>query len=107
MSKILVTGGLGYIGSHTVVELQTAGYTPIIVDNLSNSSVGILDQITRITGQKPAFYPIDLCAKEDISQVLQEHPDIRGVIHFAAFKAVEESVRQPLKYYRNNILSLT
>lgn len=107
MSKILVTGGMGYIGSHTVVELQAAGYTPIIVDNLSNSSKGILAQITRITGQEPLLYVFDLCDAELTEQLLAEHPDIQGVIHFAAFKAVEESVREPLKYYHNNILSLT
>lgn len=107
MSKILVTGGLGYIGSHTVVELYESGYTPIIVDNLSNSSVGILEQLTAIVGQRPPLYLVDLCERDGIAEVLREHPDISGVIHFAAFKAVGESVREPLKYYYNNLLSLT
>ncbi|MFI5161450.1 MAG: UDP-glucose 4-epimerase GalE [Sphingobacteriales bacterium] len=106
MSKILVTGGLGYIGSHTVVELISAGYEPVIVDDLSNSHPKILDQITRITGKKPVFHQLDLCDDAAIKNLATAEPDITGVIHFAASKAVGESVQQPLKYYRNNIYSL-
>lgn len=106
MKKILVTGGMGYIGSHTVVELQQAGYTPIIVDDLSNSNVKVLDQITQITGKQPVFEQVDLCDAPAVEVLIQQHPDIMGVIHFAAFKAVGESVQQPLKYYRNNFFSL-
>jgi UDP-glucose 4-epimerase len=106
MSKILVTGGLGYIGSHTVVELMSAGYEPVIVDDLSNSHPKILDQITKITGKKPVFHQLDLCDDAAIKNLATAEPDITGVIHFAASKAVGESVQQPLKYYRNNIYSL-
>jgi UDP-glucose 4-epimerase len=106
MSKILVTGGLGYIGSHTVVELINAGYEPVIVDDLSNSHPKILDQITRITGKKPVFHKLDLCDDAAIKNLATAEPDITGVIHFAASKAVGESVQLPLKYYRNNIYSL-
>lgn len=106
MKKILVTGGMGYIGSHTVVELQQAGYTPIIVDDLSNSNVKVLDQIAQITGKQPVFEQVDLCDAPVVEALIQQHPDIMGVIHFAAFKAVGESVQQPLKYYRNNFFSL-
>lgn len=104
--KILVTGGTGFIGSHTVVELHNAGYTPIIVDNLSNSSIKILDQIEKIIGHKPAFHQLDLCDVEKTEAFLKENADISGIIHFAAYKAVGESVEQPLKYYRNNFYSL-
>lgn len=106
MSKILVTGGTGYIGSHTVVELQQAGYTPVVVDNLVNSNVGVLDQIERITGIKPEFYNFDLCDEVAVKQFVASHSDITGIIHFAAYKAVGESVQQPLKYYHNNFFSL-
>ncbi|MGK6350235.1 UDP-glucose 4-epimerase GalE [Parapedobacter sp. DT-150] len=106
MSKIVVTGGTGYIGSHTVVELQQAGYTPIVVDNLANSNIGVLDQIQRITGVKPDFYNFDLCDEAAVRQFVADHPDITGIIHFAAYKAVGESVREPLKYYYNNFFSL-
>lgn len=106
MGKILVTGGTGYIGSHTVVALQEAGYEVIIVDNLDNSSIGIIDQITQITGIKPEFHHLDLCQEEKVISFISTNPDITGVIHFAAHKAVGESVAQPLKYYRNNFLSL-
>src|SRR5690606_14249218 len=106
MSKILVTGGTGYIGSHTVVELQQAGYTPVIVDNLSNSNVQVLDQIEKITGQKPEFYQFDLCDETRVREFVARHPDISGIIHFAAYKVVGESVQQPLKYYHNNFFSL-
>ncbi|MDP9048124.1 MAG: UDP-glucose 4-epimerase GalE [Bacteroidota bacterium] len=106
MSKILVTGGLGYIGSHTVVELVGAGYEPVIVDDLSNSNPKILDQLTKIVGFRPTFYQFDLCNEKKVSNLLASEPDIAGIIHFAAFKAVGESVQQPLKYYRNNLGSL-
>lgn len=106
MSDILVTGGTGYIGSHTVVELQHAGYTPIIVDNLVNSNAGVLDQVEKITGVRPEFHNFDLCDSEKVNRFVADHPDITGVIHFAAYKAVGESVQQPLKYYHNNFFSL-
>jgi UDP-glucose 4-epimerase len=106
MSKILVTGGTGYIGSHTVVELQKAGYEVVIVDNLDNSSIQIIDQITQITGIKPEFHELDLCDEAKTVDLIKSNPDISGVIHFAAHKAVGESVQQPLKYYRNNFFSL-
>jgi len=106
MSKILVTGGLGYIGSHTVVELINAGYEPVIVDDLSNSHPKILEQITKIAGKKPVFHQMDLCDDAAIKSLASAEPDIAGIIHFAASKAVGESVQHPLKYYRNNIYSL-
>lgn len=106
MSKILVTGGLGYIGSHTVVELINAGYEPVIVDDLSNSHPTILDQITKITGKKPVFHKLDLCDEAGVRNLVTIAPGITGIIHFAASKAVGESVQFPLKYYRNNIYSL-
>lgn len=106
MSKILVTGGLGYIGSHTVVELVAAGYEPVIVDDLSNSNPKILDQLARIIGFKPKFYQFDLCDEKKTAHFITAEPDIAGVIHFAASKAVGESVHEPLKYYRNNLYSL-
>lgn len=106
MAKILVTGGLGYIGSHTVVELVSSGYEPIIVDDLSNSHLTILDQLSKIIGFKPAFYQLDLCDEQKVKDLVAAEPDISGIIHFAAFKAVGESVQQPLKYYRNNIYPL-
>lgn len=104
--KILVTGGTGYIGSHTVVELQNKGYEVVIVDNLSNSSLDVLDNIARITGIRPLFEQFDLTDAELTSSFFSRHADIRGIIHFAAFKAVGESVEQPLKYYHNNLVSL-
>lgn len=106
MSKILVTGGLGYIGSHTVVELINAGFEPVIVDDLSNSQPKILEQITKIAGKRPAFHQLDLSDEHAVQNLATAEPDIAGIIHFAAFKAVGESVQQPLKYYRNNIYSL-
>lgn len=106
MSKILVTGGTGYIGSHTVVELHHAGYTPVIIDNLSNSNIQILDQIEKIIGVRPAFHQFDLCDEAKVQAFVQENPDITGIIHFAASKAVGESVEKPLKYYHNNFFSL-
>lgn len=106
MSKILVTGGTGYIGSHTVVELYNAGYTPVIIDNLSNSNLKILDQIEKIIGVKPEFHQFDLCEEAQVKAFVDENPDITGIIHFAASKAVGESVEKPLKYYHNNFFSL-
>src|SRR5690554_6163499 len=106
MKKILVTGGTGYIGSHTVVELFEAGYSPIIIDNLSNSNIGVLDQIKKITGTKPEFHNLDLCDENEVKNFVNGNPDIEGVIHFAASKAVGESVEKPLKYYHNNLFSL-
>lgn len=106
MAKILVTGGLGFIGSHTVVELVNAGYEPIIVDDLSNSNPKILDQLTKIIGYTPPFYQLDLSIEQAVRDFARKEPDIAGIIHFAAFKAVGESVQQPLKYYRNNFYSL-
>lgn len=105
MKTILVTGGLGFIGSHTVVELQNAGYKVIVIDNLSNSSIDVLDNITSITGTQPDFHKIDLRIKSDVQHFFKEH-QIDGIIHFAAFKAVGESVQKPLAYYENNIGSL-
>src|ERR1700744_3515212 len=106
MSKILVTGGLGFIGSHTVVELVNAGYEPVIVDDLSNSNEKMLDQLAKIIGFKPTFYKLDLADEKAVYQLAEKEADISGIIHFAAFKAVGESVAHPLKYYRNNFYSL-
>ena len=104
--KILVTGGTGFIGSHTTVELQNAGYEVISVDNLSNSNIDVLDGIEKITGIRPIFYQIDCSDKEALAEVIKNNPGISGIIHFAASKAVGESVQKPLLYYRNNIVSL-
>ena len=106
MSRILVTGGTGYIGSHTTVELMKRGYDVTIVDNLSNSSIDVLDGIADIVGRKPDFANIDCCNFMDLDNVFRQFPDIVGAIHFAASKAVNESVEKPLLYYRNNIGSL-
>ena len=106
MKKILVTGGLGYIGSHTVVELQKTGFEVVIIDDLSNSSKEVLSRITSITGIKPDFEEIDLKNKQAVEQFFKNY-SIDGVIHFAASKAVGESVNEPLKYYENNITTLT
>lgn len=103
MHKILVTGGTGFIGSHTVVELQNAGYEVVIIDNLSNSNEDVLNGIEKITGKRPAFYKGDVCIWDDLNTVFSEHKDISAVIHFAAYKAVGESVEKPLMYYRNNV----
>ena len=104
--RILVTGGTGYIGSHTVVELQNNGYEVIIVDNLSNSRAEVVDSIEQITGIRPAFEKVDCLDYEGMDAVFAKYPGIQGVIHFAASKAVGESVEKPLKYYRNNLVSL-
>ena len=104
--KILVTGGLGFIGSHTVVELQNQGFEVIIIDDLSNSSLKVLDGIANITGINTAFEKLDLRDKAKVQDFFKRHRDISGVIHFAASKAVGESVGNPLLYYENNINSL-
>ncbi|WP_224485117.1 UDP-glucose 4-epimerase GalE [Robertkochia aurantiaca] len=104
--KILVTGGLGFIGSHTVVELQQRGFEVLIVDNLSNSSLKVLEGITEITGKAPEFEKTDLRDKSAVSALFKKHKDLDGVIHFAASKAVGESVANPLLYYENNINTL-
>ena len=103
---ILVTGGTGFIGSHTTVELQNAGYEVVIVDNLSNSQANVIDGIEKITGKRPAFEQVDLRDMDATEAVFKKYPAISGIIHFAASKAVGESVEKPLMYYRNNILSL-
>ena len=105
MKKILVTGGLGFIGSHTVVELQNEGFEVLIIDNLSNTTIAVLDGIEKITGKKPAFFKIDLKEKDSVTKFFKENK-VDGVIHFAASKAVGESVQKPLKYYENNISTL-
>lgn len=104
--QILVTGGTGYIGSHTVVELQEKGFEVVIVDNLSNSQIEVLDKIEQITGIRPAFEEFDLSERELTDAFFQKYPNIDAIIHFAAFKAVGESVAKPLEYYRNNMGSL-
>lgn len=106
MKQILVTGGTGYIGSHTTVELQYAGYEVIIVDNLSNSSIDVLDGIEKISGIRPKFEQFDLVEFEKVDALFAKYPNIDAIIHFAASKAVGESVEKPLKYYRNNLVSL-
>lgn len=106
MKKILVTGGLGYIGSHTVVELQNEGFEVVIIDDLSNTSIEVLDKITSITGIRPEYELIDLKEKEAVALFFEKY-SVDGVIHFAASKAVGESVNEPLKYYENNISTLT
>jgi len=106
MAKILVTGGTGYIGSHTVLELDKAGYDVIIVDNLSNSNIKILTQLHAISGKWFEFVQMDLQDEHAVQQFAEENRDITGIIHFAASKAVGESVEKPLKYYKNNFYSL-
>lgn len=107
MSKrILVTGGTGYIGSHTVVELQQAGYEVIIIDNLSNSNADVIEGIVRITGIRPAFEELDCIDLPALQTLFEKYPGIDGIIHFAASKAVGESVQKPLLYYRNNLVPL-
>ncbi len=105
-TKILVTGGTGYIGSHTVVELQNAGYEVVIIDNLSNSNIEVLDGIEAITGRRPDFVKGDVTDMGTLRKLFEEHADIKGIINFAASKAVGESVQKPLLYYRNNLVSL-
>lgn len=101
---ILVTGGAGYIGSHTVVELLNLGKEVVIVDNLSNSSILVLDRIEAITGKRPAFYELDVCDKQGLRKVFEQE-SIEAAIHFAGYKAVGESVQKPVMYYENNIMS--
>jgi UDP-glucose 4-epimerase len=106
MKKIIVTGGAGFIGSHTVVELYNAGFMPIIIDNFNNSKKYICDRINQILGAEIPVIEVDCCDYEGMKKSLSEFDNISGIIHFAAYKAVGESVEQPLKYYENNILSL-
>ena len=106
MSKILVTGGAGYIGSHTVVDLAAHGFEPIIADNLVNSGKWVLGGLEQIMGRRPAFHEVDLCNWEATAKLFEQHTDIEGIIHFAALKAVGESTEQPLRYFHNNINSL-
>lgn len=103
--KILFTGGLGFIGSHTAVEVLNAGHDVVIVDDLSNSKIGVLDKIKQITGKDVKFYQNDVCDKAALENIFEENKDIYAVIHFAGYKAVGESVREPLKYYQNNLIS--
>ena len=103
MMTVLVTGGAGYIGSHTIVELLEKGYNAIIADDLSNSSEKVLARIAQITGKQVPFYKINVCSEEELSTVFEKHPEINAVIHFAGFKAVGESVEKPLMYYGNNV----
>lgn len=104
--KVLVTGGLGFIGSHTVVELQQKGYEVVIIDDCSNSSEKVLDGISAITGKRPVFEKLDLREKTAVVDFFKRHPDLEGVIHFAASKAVGESMEKPLLYYENNLNTL-
>ena len=100
--KVLVTGGAGYIGSHTVVELMKAGHKVVVVDDLSNAKLNVIDRIKEIIGERPDFYRVDCADKEQMRQIFRDHW-IDAVIHFAGFKAVGESVKKPLEYYRNNL----
>ncbi|HLN20260.1 MAG TPA: UDP-glucose 4-epimerase GalE [Bacteroidales bacterium] len=104
--RILVTGGTGYIGSHTTVELLEAGYDVVIIDNLYNSEAGVVDGIQEITGKRPDLEVFDLCDQEKLDKFFRKYNDIAAIIHFAAYKAVGESVLKPLEYYRNNLVSL-
>lgn len=106
MDRILVTGGLGFIGSHTVVELQNEGFEVVIIDNLSNSSIDVLEGITAISGKSPIFEKLELKDKSAVQNFFSKYKDIKGVIHFAASKAVGESVQEPLMYYENNLNTL-
>ncbi len=106
MKKILVTGGCGYIGSHTIIDLVENGFEVISVDNNSRSTPRILEGIEKITGKKIKNYKVDLCNYDDTFAIFQENDDISGIIHFAAYKAVGESVELPLMYFENNLLSL-
>lgn len=105
-TKILVTGGTGYIGSHTTVELQNAGYDVVIIDNLSNSNIEVLDGIEAITGKRPEFMEGDITDMKTVRELFTRFPGIKGIINFAASKAVGESVQKPLLYYRNNLVGL-
>ena len=103
---ILVTGGTGYIGSHTVVELQNSGYEVVIIDNLSNSNADVVDGIERITGIRPHFVEADCTDINALRKIFNDYPGIKGIINFAASKAVGESMQKPLLYYRNNLNTL-
>jgi len=105
-NRVLVTGGTGYIGSHTVVELQNAGFEVYIIDSLYNSTIEVIDNIEKITGKRPIFHQFDLCDQAKLDSFFEKYGNIDAVIHFAAFKAVGESVQKPLLYYRNNLISL-
>jgi UDP-glucose 4-epimerase len=105
-NQVLVTGGTGYIGSHTVVELQNSGYEVIIIDDLSNSTAKVVDNIQQITGIRPVFEKFDLCDNHKLKSFFQRYNRIKAIIHFAAYKAVGESVDKPLEYYRNNLISM-
>ena len=104
--QVLVTGGTGYIGSHTAVELINAGFEVLIIDNLSNSQIEVLEGIEKITGVRPIFEKFDICDNEKVKAFFEKYPNLEAIIHFAAFKAVGESVDHPLKYYHNNLASL-
>jgi len=106
MTKVLVTGGLGYIGSHTVVTLLQQGFDAVIADDLSNSQVDVLDRIEQITEQRPPFYQLNLCDEPAVEAMFEQEEGINSIIHFAASKAVGESVANPLHYYKNNLLSM-
>ncbi len=106
MKKILITGGLGYVGSHTVVELIEAGYKPVVLDNLSRSDYEVKERIEKIVGRKIIFEQVEMCEKAELKTCFKRHPDLLGVIHLAAFLLVDESVNKPLKYYWNNLLSI-
>ena len=103
--KILLTGGLGFIGSHTAVQLLENGHEVVIADNLSNSKIEVIEKIKKITGKEVQFYEIDVCDEQALENLFSENPDLYGVIHFAGYKAVGESVREPLMYYENNLIS--
>jgi len=104
--NVLVTGGAGYIGTHTLVELLAAGYAPVVVDNLSRSTRALLEGVEKITGKSIPFCPVDCTDRDALARVFDAHPDLAGVMHFAAFKSVGESVAQPSLYYRNNLDSI-
>ncbi|MBL7848605.1 MAG: UDP-glucose 4-epimerase GalE [Cyclobacteriaceae bacterium] len=104
--SILVTGGAGYIGAHTLVELVASGYTPVVLDDLSRSSMKLMDGVKQLTGKQLSFYQVDCADKTELRRVFGLHPEISAVMHFAAFKSVNESVEKPLLYFRNNIDSL-
>ena len=106
MKKILVTGGCGYIGSHTIIDLVENGFDVISVDNNSRSHPRILEAVQKITGKKIKNYKVDLCNFDDSYAIFHENPDIAGIIHFAAYKSVAESVANPLMYFENNLMSL-
>jgi UDP-glucose 4-epimerase len=106
MAKILVTGGCGFIGSHTIIDLLDAGFDIVNIDNLSNSSIEVVDQIKKVSGKEFDHYSYDLCDASKVKAVFENHPDIDGIIHFAALKSVGDSVKQPLTYFQNNVNSL-